>query len=54
MRNVQIKSHSYVNPALIRDIFKGFVFRARKLCSEKYLHEELNFLVDMFGENGHD
>ena len=29
--NVQIKPHSYVNPALIRDIFKGFVSRARKL-----------------------
>ena len=35
MTNVQIKPHSYVNPALIRDIFKGFVSRARKLCSEK-------------------
>ena len=31
MTNVQIKPHSYVNPALIRDIFKGFVSRARKL-----------------------
>ena len=25
-----------------------------KLCSEKYLDDELNFLVDMFVENGHD
>ena len=52
--NVQIKSHSYVNPAVIRGIFKGFVSRAKKLCSEKYLDEELNFLVDMFVENGHN
>ena len=52
--NVQIKPHSYVNPALIRGIFKGFVSRAKKLCSEKYLDDELNFLVDMFVENGHD
>ena len=54
MTNVQIKPHSYVNPALIRGIFKGFISRARKLCSEKYLDEELKFLVDMFLENGHD
>ena len=52
--NVQIKPHSYVNPALIRGIFKGFVSRAKKLCSEKYLDDELNFLVDMFVENGYD
>ena len=52
--NVQIKPHSYVNPALIRGIFKGFVSRSKKLCSEKYLDGELNFLVDMFVENGHD
>ena len=54
MTNVQMKPHSYVNPALIRGIFKGVVSRARKLCSEKYLDEELKFLVDMFLENGHD
>ena len=52
--NVQIKPHSYVNPALIRGIFKGFVSRAKKLSSEKCLDEELNFLVDMFVENGRD
>ena len=52
--NVQIKPHSYVNLALIRAIFKGSVSRAKKLCSEKYLDDELNFLVDMFVEYGHD
>ena len=51
--NVQIKPHSYVNPALIRDIFKGFVSRGKNLCSEKYLDDELNFLVDIFIENEH-
>ena len=54
MTNVQVKPHSYVNPALIRGILKGFVSRAKKLYSEKYLDEELNFLVDMFVENGYD
>ena len=52
--NVQIKPHSYVNPALIRGIFKGFVSRTKKLYSEKYLDEALNFFVDMFVEKGHD
>ena len=50
----QNKTNSYVNRALIRGTLKGFVSRAKKLCSEKYLDEELNFLVDMFVENGHD
>ena len=52
--NVQIKPHSFVNPSLIRGIFKGFVSRAKRLCSGKYLDEDLNFLVDMFVEKGHD
>ena len=52
--NVQIKPHSYVDPALTRGIFKGLVSKAKKLCSEKYFDEELNFLVDMFVENGQD
>ena len=52
--HVQIKPHLYVNPAVIRGIFKGFLSTARKLCSRKYLDEELNFLVDMFVEKRHD
>ena len=52
--NVQIKPHSYVNPALIRDIFKKFASRANKLCSEKYLDGKSNFLADEFVGNGHD
>ena len=51
---VQIKPHLFVNPALISGILNRFVSRAKKSCSGKYLHEELNFLVDMFVENEHD
>ena len=54
MTNGQIKPHLYVNPALIRRIFKWFVSRAKKLCYEKYLDKKLNFLVNMFMENRHD
>ena len=52
--NVQIKPHSYVNPALIRGIFKGFVSTAKKLCSKNYLDDELKFLVEIFVEKAHD
>lgn len=43
-------SNSFINPLLIRGIFKGFVFRAKKLRSKKNLEEELNFL-DVYVEN---
>ena len=43
-------SNSFINPLLIRSIFKGFVFRAKKLRSKKNLEEELNFL-DVHVEN---
>ena len=52
--NAQIKSHSYVNPALIRGVFERFLSRVKKSCSEKYLDEELSFLVDMSVESGYD
>ena len=52
--NAQIKSHSFVNPALIRNIFKGLVSRAKNLYSKKHLEEELNFLTDKFVEKGHN
>ena len=54
LRSLILRPLFYVNPALIRGIFKGFVSRAKKFCSEKYLDDELNFLVDMLGENGHN
>ena len=38
----------------MRDIFKGFVSRAKMSCSEKYLEKESSFLTDMFVENEHD
>ena len=34
-----------------RRIFKRFVSRGKKLCSEKYLEEESNFFIEMFVEN---
>ena len=35
-------------------VFKGFLSRAYKLCTEKYLQSEIDFLIDIFTENGHN
>ena len=54
LTNVQIKSHSCVPPDITTSIFKGPIARATKICSEKYLREELEYLTDIFCENRHD
>ena len=35
-------------------VFKGFLSRAYKICTEKYLLSEIDFLIDNFTENGHN
>ena len=35
-------------------VFKGFFSRAYKICTEKYLQSEIDFLIDIFTENGHN
>ena len=52
--NVQIKPDSCHDEKVKYGVFKGFVHRARKICSEKYIEEELEFLVSMFMENGYE
>ena len=54
LTNVQIKPHSCIPPDTITSIFKGFLARANKICSEKYLWAEIEYLTDIFCENGHD
>ena len=34
--------------------FKGILGRATKICSEKYLRAEIEYLSDMFCKTGHD
>ena len=52
--NIQIKPHSCIPPDTIISIFKGFLARATKICSENYLREEIEYLTDIFCENEHD
>ena len=52
--NVQLKPHSSINPAIFHAVFKGFLVRASRTCSTKHLQEEIQFLIDVFAENGHE
>ena len=54
LTKVQIKPHSCITPDTITSIFKGFLARATKICSEKYLRAEIQYLADIFCENGHN
>jgi hypothetical protein len=51
--NVLIKPHSSISPNVAISIFKGFLSRAYKICSEQNIQEELLFLINVFSENGH-
>ena len=35
-------------------VSKGFLSRAYKICTEKHLQSEINFLIDIFTEYGHN
>ncbi|XP_065671747.1 uncharacterized protein LOC136089623 [Hydra vulgaris] len=52
--NVQLKSNSNINPDIIIGVFKGILCLAKKICSRKHLQKEIDFLIDIFVENGHD
>ena len=54
LTNVQIRPHSFIPADTITSIFKGFLARANKIYSEKYLRVEIEYLTDIFCENGHD
>ena len=39
---------------IIISIFKGFLARATKICSEKHLRAETDYLTDMFCKSKYD
>ena len=53
LTNVQIKPHCCIPSETITSTFKGFLARATKISSEKYLSEEIEYLTDIFCENRH-
>jgi len=52
--NIQIKPHSCHDNKIKNGVFKGYILRAKSLCSEKYLNDEIKFIKDIFIENGYD
>ena len=52
--NVQLKPSSNINPSIFRSVFKGFLCRAKRICSLKHIEDEVNFLIQVFVENGHN
>ena len=54
LTNVQIKPHSCIPPDTVTSMFKGFLARTTKICSEKYLRAKIEYMTDIFRENGHD
>ena len=51
--NVQIKNNSCIDPNITKGVFKGFLARAWRICSEQHRNEEIEFLISVFVENGH-
>ena len=52
--NVQVKVNSCHEEKVKYGIFKGFIHRAKSICSERFLEDEINFLIDVFTENGYE
>ena len=50
---MQLKPSSAHDPKVLRGVFKGFVDRAFSICSDNRIDEELEFLIDVFEENGY-
>ena len=52
--NIQIKPNSCHDDKIKDGIFKGYILRAKSLCSEKYLEDEIEFIKNIFIENGYE
>ena len=50
LTNAQIKSHSCIPSGTITSLFRGFLARTTKICSEKYLRVGTEYLTDMFAK----
>ena len=51
--NIQIKPNSCHDERVKDAVFKGFLSRAKSICSAEYLAEEINFIKNVFVENGY-
>ena len=51
--NVQIKANSCHDQSIRDGIFKGFLYRAKSICSPQHLQSEIEFLINVFVSNGY-
>ena len=51
--NVMIKPNSAIDPKIPPGVFKGFLARAMRTCSENRVQDEFDFLINVFVENGY-
>ena len=54
LTNELIKPHYCIPPDTIASIFKGFLARATKISCQKCFRTEIEYLTDIFCENGHE
>ena len=52
--NINVKERSNHPPSMKKGIIKGFADRARTLCDDKHLEDELKNVEDVFVANGYD
>ena len=52
--NIQINSNSNMAPNVSVSVFKGLLSRVCKICSKRYLDEEIQSLINVFTENGYE
>ena len=52
--NEQVRPESSHEPEILNGIFKGFVHQAYKICSQNLLKNELEFIINIFLENGYE
>ena len=52
--NIQIKPESCHDNKIKDGVFKGYISRAKAICSPKYLKEEIEFIKNVFIENGYE
>ena len=52
--NIQIKPESCHDDKIKDGVFKGFISRAKSVCSTKYIKQEIEFITNVFVENGYE
>ena len=52
--NIQIKPNSCHDEKIKLGVFKGYILRAKSICSAEYLEQEIEFIINVFVENGYE